>query len=307
MIESGADTYKKFNKKDIIKFLEEKNKFLNIATKDRLEILKIFIRTGIFNPEHDRIPNIPGANTEVLSHVMFEKDNKFQNNELHRAIYYLNKDPGGGLLAQEMGKPFEEILQRNSDKLNIQNIDGKTPLSICDIQKVRKELVRWGADINRLPEHIKQNDKAELQELSTQYNTMIKDAVRYIDREFKSSNNKEDFINKIRESIERLYFKENHTHLSQINVNQIISETEKLYENLQEKQSMLDKMPFIEKFIDKIKAIFGQNSLKMFITELSEEFQENIKNTIKEETKTRSMAEKIKAREQKITPNYRKL
>ncbi|MFV9875039.1 MAG: hypothetical protein AB8U25_00215 [Rickettsiales endosymbiont of Dermacentor nuttalli] len=47
---------------------------------------------------------------------------------------------------------------------------------------------------------------------------MLKDAVMYIDRKFKSSETSEDFITKITKSLEKLYFKETYNNLPEDNI-----------------------------------------------------------------------------------------
>lgn len=271
LLNNGADPTIKFHGQNLRDYLEKcakDNKGENYS-----KMLELLVEQKVFNPGVDILPVVPGAAIEDLKEIMFKENNKYGNNEIHRAVFYANTFAGDSKEFTDKfnSRTLKEVLIDNIEDLNKPNGNLKMPLSLCTNQAVRRQLVQLGADVKYLSKIDDRNDLNELSTISKAYNKLFTNTVQTIATQFEKSESAEKFAENMLNVIQTEFYKGlEKEFLNPEQQEEVKKYFEGMHSKLKEATTTVEQFNIIQVIIDAIKKIFGVDALTKAVNDIVE-------------------------------------
>ena len=240
------------------------------------EVLKLFVKEKVLDPDI-YVPHVAGVPSESLQDIMYERDNKYQNSDIHRAVYYLNKEQEE-FKRQFPGQTLTSILDKNAGEINGINKKGLSPIALCKDQKVRRELVRYGA----APDYavgITPAERKELDVIYKEYKDITENTYNVISQIFEQSKTQEEFSAAIMAKFAKMYAMEpNGTKKLQAQEENIKRHCNNAYDSLKLTETEVGQKPIFAWLKDKLYSLVGKGALDKVIETESKTLGNSLKN-----------------------------
>lgn len=271
LLEKGVNPHTKYHGKSAYDLLEKEQ-----DKKFAAEALKLFIKEKVLDPEKYQT-KIPGMSSNVLKDVMFEKDNKYKNSDIHRAVYYRNNKQSDKAREAFPEQTFNSILEKNPDKINELNEHGQTPIALCTNQELRRELVRYGAD-PKYAVGVNEAERKELMGIYKEYKDLTDNTLTVLSKTFKKSTSKEEFTAAIMEKFETMYRAEGGTGEAKLSSQReaIKEKCGETFDRLQSAKDEAAQKPIYKRFYQKLCSISGKSTLEKAFKEEAHTMQTSL-------------------------------